>query len=117
MSIKSCGLVALPRISDPRGNLTFLEGGRHVPFEIKRVFYLYDVPGGDTRAGHALKSCEQFLIALSGSFDVILDDGHERERYHMNVPYQGLYVPTLICREIENYSSGAVCTVLASEPY
>lgn len=117
MSISECKLVELPKIADPRGNLTFLEGGKHVPFEIKRVFYLYDVPGGETRAGHALKSCHQFIIAISGSFDVVLDDGQQKQRYQLNRSYRGLYVPPLIWRELDNFSSGSVCAVLASEGY
>jgi hypothetical protein len=117
MGLKDCSIVELPRIADPRGNLTYLEGGRHVPFEIKRLFYLYDVPGGATRAGHALRTCHQFIVAMSGSFDVILDDGTEKKRYHLNRSYYGLYVPPLIWREIDNFSSGSVCAVLASEPY
>jgi WxcM-like, C-terminal len=117
MSLKNCKLVDLPKITDPEGNLTPIEGGQHVPFEIKRVFYLYDVPGGATRAGHALKTCQQFIIAMSGSFDVILDDGKDTKRYHLNRSYTGLYVPALIWRELENFSSGSVCTVLASEVY
>jgi hypothetical protein len=117
MSIHDCKLIDLPKIADPRGNLTFLEGGRHIPFDIKRLFYLYDVPGGETRAGHALKSCEQFLIAMSGSFDVVIDDGVEKTRYQLNRSYHGLYIPALIWREIDNFSSGSVCAVLASERY
>jgi hypothetical protein len=117
MNLKNCKLVDLPKITDPEGNLTPIEGGRHVPFEIKRVFYLYDVPGGATRAGHALKTCQQFIIAMSGSFDVMLDDGTNTKRYHLNRSYTGLYVPALIWRELENFSSGSVCTVLASEVY
>lgn len=117
MNLKNCKLVNLPKITDPEGNLTPIEGGRHVPFEIKRVFYLYDVPGGATRAGHALKTCQQFIIAMSGSFDVMLDDGTATKRYHLNRSYTGLYVPALIWRELENFSSGSVCTVLASEVY
>jgi hypothetical protein len=117
MSLKGCTLIELPKISDPRGNLTFLEGGRHIPFDIKRVFYLYDVPGGETRAGHALKTCHQVIIAISGSFDVILDDGTEKERYQLNRSYRGVYVPPRIWREIDNFSSGSVCAVLASECY
>jgi hypothetical protein len=117
MRLKDCSIVELPKIVDPRGNLTFIEGGRHVPFEIKRIFYLYDVPGGATRAGHALRNCHQFMIAMSGSFDVILDDGIERKRYHLCRSYYGLYVPPLIWREIDNFSSGSVCAVLASEQY
>jgi hypothetical protein len=117
MNLNICKLVDLPKITDPEGNLTPIEGGRHVPFDIKRVFYLYDVPGGATRAGHALKTCQQFIIAMSGSFDVLLDDGTDTKRYHLNRSYTGLYVPALIWRELENFSSGSVCTVLASEVY
>ena len=117
MSVHDCKLIELPKIADPRGNLTFVEGGRHIPFEIKRLFHLYDVPGGETRAGHALRSCEQFIIAMSGSFDVLLDDGSENTRIQLNRSYQGLYVPAMIWREIENFSSGSVCAVLASECY
>jgi hypothetical protein len=117
MSIQDCQLVELPKIADPRGNLTFLEAGRHIPFEIKRVFYLYDVPGGEARAGHALRSCHQFIIAMSGSFDVILDDGTSKQRYQLNRSYRGLYVPPLVWRELDNFSSGSVCAVLASECY
>ena len=117
MGISECKLVELPKVSDPRGNLTFIEGGRHVPFEIKRVFYLYDVPGGADRGGHALKVCDQLLIALSGSFDVLLNDGEEKRRIHLNRSYQGLYIPPLIWREMDNFSSGSVCLVLASATY
>ena len=117
MSVHDCKLIELPKIADPRGNLTFVEGGRHIPFEMKRMFHLYDVPGGETRAGHALRTCEQFVIAMSGSFDVLLDDGSEKLRVQLNRSFQGLYVPAMIWREIENFSSGSVCAVLASECY
>lgn len=117
MSIRDCRNIDLPKITDPRGNLTFIENSRHIPFDIRRIFYLYDVPGGAWRAGHALKNCHQFLIAASGSFDVIVDDGRERQRVHLNRSYNGLYVPPLIWREIDNFSSGSVCLVLASEFY
>lgn len=110
-------LVKLPQITDSRGNLTFIENDNHVPFEIKRVFYLYDVPGGASRAGHALKHCEQFLIAVSGSFDVILDDGVNKTKYFLNRAYYGLYIAPLVWREIENFSSGSVCLTLASKLY
>jgi hypothetical protein len=116
-TIDDCRLIELPRVHDVRGNLTFIESGRHVGFEIKRVFYLYDVPGGATRAGHALWTCHQFLIAMSGSFDVLLDDGERRRRQQLNRSYHGLYIPPRIWREIENFSSGSVCLVLASSPY
>ena len=117
MTIKNCRIIELPKIQDPRGNLTFIEGSKHIPFEMRRVFYLYDVPGGSERAGHALKTCEQFLIAMSGSFDVVLYDGKDNQRFHLNRSYYGLYIPPLIWREIDNFSSGAVCLALASEPY
>ena len=117
MNLQDCRIIELPKIEDPRGNLTVIEGNKHIPFEMRRVFYLYDVPGGSERAGHALKSCEQFLIAMSGSFDVILYDGKNNQRFHMNRSYYGLYIPPLIWREIDNFSSGAVCLALASEPY
>jgi dTDP-4-dehydrorhamnose 3,5-epimerase-like enzyme len=117
MDVKNCRIIELPRIADPRGNLTFIEGGRHLPFEIRRVYYLYDVPGGATRAGHAHKALEQFLVAISGSFDVVLDDGTSREKVQLNRSYYGLYIPPMIWREIENFSSGSVCVALASEHY
>jgi glyoxylate utilization-related uncharacterized protein len=117
MRTKLCRLIALPKITDPRGNLTFIEGGRHVPFEIKRVFYLYDVPGGADRGGHALRTCQQFLIALSGSFDVVLQDGEQKQRYHLNRSYYGLYIPPMVWREMENFSSASVCLSLASTAY
>ena len=117
MPLKNCRIIELPKIEDPRGNLTFVEGGRHVPFEVKRIFYLYDVPGGATRAGHALKTCHQFIIAASGSFDVTLDDGFEKTRHQLNRSYYGLYISPLIWREIENFSSNSICMVLASEFY
>jgi len=110
-------LIELPKIADPRGNLTFIEGGRHIPFDVKRVFYLYDVPGGESRAGHALKICEQFVVAMSGSFDVVLTNGRDKIRYHLNRSYYGLYIPPLVWRELDNFSSGSVCAVLASAVY
>jgi hypothetical protein len=117
MSIDRCHLVTLPRVNDTRGNLTFIEGARHVDFEIRRVYYLYDVPGGAERGGHAHRELKQLIIAMSGSFDVVLDDGNLRQRFHLNRSYVGLYVPELIWREIDNFSSGSVCMVLASERY
>jgi dTDP-4-dehydrorhamnose 3,5-epimerase-like enzyme len=117
LSIQKCNIVNLPKITDPRGNLTFIEGGNHIPFPIQRVYYLYDVPGGAERGGHAHKQLQQLIIAISGSFDVVLDDGHERKKVQLNRSYHGLYVCSMIWREIENFSSGAVCLVLASRPY
>jgi len=117
MSINDCKIIDLPRINDPRGNLTFVESHQHIPFDIKRVYYLYDVPGGAERGGHAHKALQQLIIAMSGSFDIHLDDGVSKKTFHMNRSYFGLYVPTMIWREIDNFSSGAVCMVLASERY
>lgn len=117
MCLADCRLVDLPKVHDARGNLTFVEGTRHVPFAIERVYYLYDVPGGAERGGHAHRELRQLIIAMSGSFDVILDDGAERKRVHLNRSYYGLYVPRLIWRELDNFSSGSVCLVLASNRY
>jgi hypothetical protein len=117
MGLDECAIIELPKIADPRGNLTFVEGQHHIPFMIERVFYLYDVPGGASRAGHALKTCHQFVIAMSGSFRVILDDGFTKTTYHLNRSYYGLYIPPRIWREIDDFSSGSVCVVLASEQY
>ncbi len=117
MSLEECRLIDFPKITDPRGNLTFVEGGQHIPFDIRRVYYLYDVPGGAERGGHAHKALRQVMIAMSGSFDVVLDDGREKRRIHLNRSYYGLYIPTMIWREIDNFSSGSVCMVLASHHY
>jgi dTDP-4-dehydrorhamnose 3,5-epimerase-like enzyme len=117
MNLSECKMVDLPKISDPRGNLTFIEGNSHVPFDIRRVYYLYDVPGGAERGGHAHKGLSQLIIAMSGSFDVVLDDGREKGRFHLNRSYQGLYVCPMIWRELDNFSSGSVCMVLASNVY
>jgi hypothetical protein len=110
-------IVNLPKVSDPRGNLTFIEGKGHIPFDIQRVYYLYDVPGGAERGGHAHKDLQQLIIASSGSFDVILSDGNIKKKFQLNRPYLGLYVPTMLWRELNNFSSGAVCMVLASNKY
>jgi dTDP-4-dehydrorhamnose 3,5-epimerase-like enzyme len=115
--LAACHIIGFPRIQDPRGNLTFVEGGNHVDFDIKRVYYLYDVPGGAERGGHAHRELKQVIIAMSGSFDVVLDDGHVSQRFHLNRSYMGLYIPSMVWRELDNFSSGAVCMVLASEVY
>ena len=115
MSLSDCRIIELPKIGDPRGNLTFIEAEKHIPFEIRRVYYLYDVPGGATRAGHGHSTLEQLMIAMSGSFDVTLDDGYGKKIYHLNRSYYGLYIPSMIWRDIDNFSSGSVCMVLASD--
>lgn len=115
--IENCHIIQLPKITDPRGNLTFIEGERHIPFKIERVYYLYDVPGGADRGAHAHKTLHQFVVAMSGSFDVVLDDGDRKQRYHLNRSYFGLYICPMMWRYLDNFSSGAVCMVLASAPY
>lgn len=112
-----CRIVDLPRVTDPRGNLTFIEGGAQIPFEVARVYYLYDVPGGESRGGHAHRELEQLIVAAAGSFDVIVDDGTETARFHLNRSYYGLYMPRLTWRELGNFSTGSVCLVLASQRY
>jgi WxcM-like, C-terminal len=109
-----CRLIDFPVISERRGNLTFVEGDRHIPFDIKRVYYLYDVPGGAERAGHAHRALQQCLIAMSGSFDVTLDNGLVRTKVHLNRSYYGLFIPSMVWRELNNFSSGSVCLALAS---
>ncbi|MEY2468328.1 MAG: hypothetical protein QOF21_1026, partial [Actinomycetota bacterium] len=106
-TIADVKVIELPKVFDPRGNLTFVEGTRHIPFEIRRVFYLYDVPGGESRAGHANRNLEQLLIAASGSFDVHLDDGEDKAVFSLRRSYYGLYVPGMLWREIDNFSSGS----------
>jgi hypothetical protein len=115
--LKNVRVIDLPIIGEPRGNLTFIEGGRHVPFGIRRVYYLYDVPGGAERAGHAHKGLHQLMVAMSGSFDVHLDDGFEKKTFHLNRSYYGLYICPMVWRTIDNFSSGSVCLVLASDFY
>lgn len=117
MNVENCKIVDLPKIHDPRGNLTFIEGNNHIPFDIQRVYYLYDVPGGAERGGHAHKALHQLIIAMSGSFDVVLNDGVNKKRIHLNRSYSGLYVCPMIWRELDNFSSGSVCMVLASNKY
>ncbi|APZ95934.1 sugar 3,4-ketoisomerase [Fuerstiella marisgermanici] len=117
MPFEDCRLLRFPRIEDRRGNLSFIEGGKHIPFDIKRVYYLYDVPGGAERGGHAHKQLWQVIIAMSGSFDVMLDDGFGQQKFHLNRSYSGLVVGPMMWREIDNFSSGSVCLVLASRHY
>ena len=117
MAVAGCRIIDLPKVTDPRGNLTFVEQTRHVPFEIRRVYYLYDVPGGESRGGHAHKTNEAFIVSASGSFDVIVRDGSGERRFFLNRSYYGLYIPAMTWRELENFSSGSVCVVLASQLY
>ena len=114
---QECRLIDLPKIQDPKGNLTVVEQNVQIPFNIKRVYFLYDVPGGESRGGHAHKNLQQLIIAANGSFDVVLSNGVESERFHLNRCYYGLYIPKLIWRELDNFSSGSVCLVLASEEF
>lgn len=117
LTINDCKVLDLPKVRDARGNLTFIEGKKHVPFDIKRIYYLYDVPGGAERGSHAHKKLSQLIVAISGSFDVILNDGHEEKRFHLNRSYFGLYVCPMMWRGLDNFSSGSVCMVVASDFY
>ena len=110
-------IIQLPKITDPRGNLTVAEELTNVPFDIRRAYWVYDVPGGESRGGHAHKRLRQLIVALSGSFHVTLDNGYERKTYLLNHPWEGLLVETKTWRTLDDFSSGAVCMVLASEPY
>lgn len=115
--LKEVKLLEFPKIEDDRGNLTFLEGNNHIPFEIKRTYWIYDVPGGQTRGGHAYKELHEVFIALSGSFDVKLFDGKNYKTYTLNRSYFGLYVPNKIWRSLENFSTNSLCLILASDIY
>lgn len=116
-TVHDCKVLDLGKIENDRGNLTVVQSLETVPFDIKRVFYLYDIPGGEARGAHAHKECHQFLVAASGSFEVVLDDGHEKRTVYLNRPFKGLHVPPGIWAAEQEFSSGAVCLVLASEPY
>lgn len=110
-------IIDLPKFLDRRGNLSFVEEFKHIPFKIERTYWIYDVPGGEARGGHAYKENQEFIIALSGSFDVVLDDGKERKTFHLNRSYYGLYVPKRIWREMNNFSTNSLALILASTPY
>ena len=117
MSINDCQIIDLPKITDRRGSLTFVEGGGHIPFDIARVYYTYDVPAGAERGGHAHKKLHQLMVAMSGSFDVLLKDGRSESTFRLSRPYQGLYICPMVWRELANFSAGSVCVVLASDYY
>jgi len=112
--MKTCNIIKLPKISDPRGNLSFIEENNHIPFEIKRAYWIYDVPGGQVRGGHAFKVQQELIVALSGSFDVIVDDGEKKSIFPLNRSYYGLYIPAGIWRQMENFSTNSLAMVLSS---
>jgi hypothetical protein len=116
-SVESCRLISLPRVLDPRGSLTFIEGEEHIPFRVRRSYWIYDVPGGERRGGHAYRTLSEFIIAVSGSFDVIVEDGTSQRTFTLNRSYSGLFVPLLLWRTVENFSTNAVALILASAPY
>ena len=117
MRIEETRIIDLPKFLDARGNLSFVEEVRHIPFKIERTYWIYDVPGGEKRGGHAYRENREFIIALSGSFDVVLDDGRERKTFSLNRSYYGLYVPEGLWREMDNFSTNSLALVLASTPY
>jgi hypothetical protein len=116
-TLTDCQIITLPKLEDPNGSLTFIESLNHIPFDIKRIFYMYDIPGGSYRGAHAHKELHQFIVATSGSFDVELDSGNQKERFNLNRSYFGLYVPPMTWGFLDNFSTGAVCMVLASGKY
>ena len=116
-TVHDCKLIELPKISERKGAITPIYGGVHVPFDVARVYYLYDVPGGESRGGHAHRELQQLIVSVMGAFDVVLDDGNERRRVHLDRAYYGLHIQRMIWRELENFSSGGICLVLASLPY
>ncbi len=110
-------IIQLPKISDPRGNLSFIEEENHIPFRIKRVYWIYDVPGGEVRGGHAFRETKEFIVALSGSFDVVLHDGRQKYNFHLNRSYYGVYIPEMIWRMLENFSTNSLALIVASTTY
>ena len=116
-AIDSVRLINLPKIEDPRGNLSIIEEEKHIPFKIERTYWIYDVPGGEIRGGHAFKEQNEFIVALSGSFDVLVNDGENEKRYPLNRSYYGLYIPKGLWRHMENFSTNAVAMVLSSTPF
>jgi dTDP-4-dehydrorhamnose 3,5-epimerase-like enzyme len=116
-TINDCQIIELPKIIDPRGNLSFLEGNSHAPFDIKRTYWIYDVPGGEERGGHSYINNQEFIIALSGSFDIVVNDGMNKKVFSLNRSYNGLYIPNGLWRHMENFSTNSVAFVVASEEY
>ena len=116
-SVFDCSIIELPKITDRRGNITPVYSNENIPFDVKRVFYLYDIPGGEARGAHAHKKCHQFLVAASGAFEVVLDDGVNKRTVTLNRPYYGLHIPPGIWAAEQGFSSGSVCLVLASEKF
>ena len=114
---ETCRIIELPKIMDPRGNLTFVEGGRHIPFAVRRAYWIYDVPGGEMRGSHAYRRNRELIIAVSGSFDVEVDTGRGITRHQLNRSYYGLYLPPLHWRSLVNFSTNSLCLILASEEY
>ncbi|MDR6940433.1 sugar 3,4-ketoisomerase [Mucilaginibacter pocheonensis] len=110
-------IIQLPKFLDDRGNLSFIEENRHIPFKIQRTYWIYDVPGGERRGGHAYNNLHEFIVALSGSFDVVLHDGEKEMRFNLNRSYYGLYIPPMMWREIENFSTNSLALILADSPY
>lgn len=110
-------IITLPKITDPRGNLSFAESDNHIPFSIKRSYWIYDVPGGESRGGHAYRKNEEFIVALSGSFDVVIDNGTEKSKYTLNRSYFGLYIPKGLWRQMDNFSTNSLALILGSEDY
>jgi dTDP-4-dehydrorhamnose 3,5-epimerase-like enzyme len=117
MDINSARIIDLPKILDERGNLSFLEESKHIPFKIKRTYWIYDVPGGEMRGGHAYRTNQEFIIAISGSFDIVLDDGNKKQTFSLNRSYYGLYVPNGLWRHMENFSTNSLALIVASEDY
>lgn len=117
MNNLNCEIITLPKVKDKRGNLSFIEGGNHIPFQIKRVYWIYDVPGGEHRGGHAFKEQSEFIVALSGSFELEIDNGNEIKTYMMNRSYYGLFVPKGLWRRMKNFSTNSLALVLASTSY
>lgn len=115
--MKGVQRITLPKIEDPRGNLSFFENSSQIPFKIERAYWIYDVPGGQHRGSHAFKKSQEFIVAMSGSFDVVLNDGEKEERFHLNRSYQGLYVPSMLWRSLDNFSTNSLALIVSSIPY